>query len=187
MYHYSFLAVHAPTCCLCCVWRATTRSPRQQVIEHSPAEGQKPLFIMSDSKFELMSIPDKFCLGEGGFAEQRPRKITYRKYFNARLQDVDGRFARDLDHLFVAQYIVECKQVLDDGNNFNYGFPSKGQSILKRACAPYNVLRSPILTHSKIIIGQAWANPTVEILPLTQCSNATIIDCKLRPRLNNRL
>ncbi|MDD9818100.1 MAG: hypothetical protein OXU61_08220 [Gammaproteobacteria bacterium] len=65
-----------------------------------------------------MSNPDKFCLGKGGFAEQRPRKITYRKYFNARLQDVDGRFARDLDYLFVAQYIVECKQVLDDGNNF---------------------------------------------------------------------
>ena len=32
--------------------------------------------------------------------------------------DVDGRFARDLDYLFVAQYIVEAKQVLDDGNNY---------------------------------------------------------------------
>ena len=32
--------------------------------------------------------------------------------------DVDGRFARDLDYLFVAQYIVEAKQILDDGNNF---------------------------------------------------------------------
>ena len=41
--------------------------------------------------------------------KKRERKITYRKYFNARLQDIDGRFARDLDYLFVAQYIVECK------------------------------------------------------------------------------
>ena len=32
--------------------------------------------------------------------------------------DVDGRFARDLDYLFVAQYIVEAKQVLDDGTMF---------------------------------------------------------------------
>ena len=32
--------------------------------------------------------------------------------------DVDGRFARDLHYLFVAQYTVEAKQVLDDGNNF---------------------------------------------------------------------
>ena len=31
------------------------------------------------------------------------------------LLDVNGRFARDLDYLFVAQCIVEAKQVLDDG------------------------------------------------------------------------
>ena len=89
-----------------------------QIVSIAPAEGQKPLFIMSDPNFELMCNPDKFCYGEGGFGSKRERKITYRKYFNARLQDIDGRFARDLDYLFVAQYIVECKQVLDDGNNF---------------------------------------------------------------------
>ena len=89
-----------------------------QIVSIAPAEGQKPLFIMSDPNFELMCNPDKFCYGEGGFGKKRQRKITYRKYFNARLQDIDGRFARDLDYLFVAQYIVECKQVLDDGNNF---------------------------------------------------------------------
>ncbi len=80
-----------------------------QIVSIAPAEGQKPLFIMSDPEFELMCNPDKFCYGSG---KDRPRKLTYRKYFNARL---DGRFARDL---FVAQYIVESKQVLDDGNNF---------------------------------------------------------------------
>ena len=31
---------------------------------------------------------------------------------------MDGIFARDLDYLFVAQYIVEAKQALDDSNNF---------------------------------------------------------------------
>ena len=90
----------------------------EQFVSIAPAEGQKPLFIMSDPNFELMCNPDKFCFGKGGFGRKRQRKITYRKYFNARLQDIDGRFARDLDYLFVAQYIVECKQVLDDGNNF---------------------------------------------------------------------
>ena len=77
----------------------------EQIVSIAPAEGQKPLFIMSDPDFELMCNPDKFCFGEGGFGKQRQRKITYRKYFNARLQDIDGRFARDLDYLFVAQYI----------------------------------------------------------------------------------
>ena len=65
-----------------------------------------------------MSNPDKFWLDEGGFGKQRSRKITCIKYLNARLQDLNGRFARDMDYLFVAQYTVECKQVLIDGNNF---------------------------------------------------------------------
>ena len=30
------------------------------------------------------------------FSTERPSKLTYRKYFNQRLLDVDGRFARDL-------------------------------------------------------------------------------------------
>ena len=57
--------------------------------------------------FEAMSNPDKSPYGSGS---DQPRKLTCRKYFNQRLLDVDGRFARDLDYLFVAQYIVEAKQ-----------------------------------------------------------------------------
>ena len=64
-----------------------------------------------------MFNPDKLCYGDRTFRSDRPRKLTYRKYFNQRLLDVDSRFARDLDYLFVAQYIVEAKQLLD-GNNF---------------------------------------------------------------------
>ena len=84
----------------------------------APAEGEKPLSIMTDLNFEAMSNPDKFPYGTGTFCSKRPRKLTYRKYFNQRLLDVDGRFARDLDYLFFAQYIVEAKQVMDDGTNF---------------------------------------------------------------------
>ena len=84
----------------------------------APAEGEKPVNIMTDVYFEAMSNPDKFPYGIGTFSSKRPRKLTYRKYFNQRLLDVDGRFARDLDYLFVAQYIVEAKQVMDDGNMF---------------------------------------------------------------------
>ena len=43
--------------------------------------------------------------------------MTYRKYFNQRLLDVDGRFAKDLDYSFV-EYIVESKQILDDCSHF---------------------------------------------------------------------
>ena len=90
----------------------------REIICVAPAEGEKPLNIMTDSNFEAMSNPDKFPYGVGTYSSERPRKLTYRKYFNQRLLDVDGRFSRDLDYLFVAQYIVEAKQVSDDGNNF---------------------------------------------------------------------
>ena len=83
-----------------------------QIFSIAPAEGQKPLSIMTDNAFETMFNPDKFCFGNGAFNTERPRKLTYRKYFNQRLLDVDGRFAKDLDYLFVAQYIVEAKQVM---------------------------------------------------------------------------
>ena len=73
---------------------------------------------MTDTNFESMCNPDKFCFGTGAFSADRPRKVTYRKYFNQRLLDVDGRFAKDLEYLFVAQYIVEQKQIHDHGNNF---------------------------------------------------------------------
>ena len=90
----------------------------RDIICVAPAEEERPLNIMTDPNFEAMSNPDKFPFGNGTFSSERPKKLTYRKYFNQRLLDVDGRFARDLDYLFVAQYIVEAKQVLDDGNNF---------------------------------------------------------------------
>ena len=59
----------------------------------APAEGQKPLNIMTDPGFELMCNPNKFCCGKGGFGKVRGRKIMYRKYFNAGLQDIDGKFS----------------------------------------------------------------------------------------------
>ena len=89
-----------------------------EVVCVAPAEGQRPLSIMTDSNFEAMSNPDKFPIGGGCFGIDRPRKLTYRKYFNQRLLDVDGRFAKDIDYLFVGQYIVEAKQILDDATNF---------------------------------------------------------------------
>ena len=95
----------------------TVENP-ESIVSVAPAEGEKPLSIMTDIGFEAMSNPDKFCYGDGIFSTDRPRKLTYRRYFSQRLLDVDGRFARDLDYLFVAQYIVEANQVSSDTNNF---------------------------------------------------------------------
>ncbi len=72
---------------------------------------------MTDKHFEIMCNPNKFLLVLVHLLEVETEK-SHRKYFNQRLLDIDGRFARDLDYLFVAQYIVEAKQILDDANNF---------------------------------------------------------------------
>ena len=88
---------------------------------------------MTDSQFELMCNPEKFPFGTGGFNNKHLRKITYRKYFQQRLLDVDGRFSSDLDYLFAAQYIVESKQVFDNANHFIWRQKSSAQLTARQA------------------------------------------------------
>ena len=68
----------------------------------APAEGEKLLNIMTDVRFEAMSTTDKFPYRTGTFSSKQPKKLTYRKYFNRRLLDADGRYASDLDYLHSA-------------------------------------------------------------------------------------
>ena len=82
-----------------------------QIISVAPGEGMKPLNILTDKSFEEMAFPHKYPLGKGGFSEERKEKLTVRKFFNQRLLDVDGRFAKDVDYLLAAQYAVEQDQV----------------------------------------------------------------------------
>ena len=82
-----------------------------QIISVAPGEGLKPLNILTDQSFEEMAFPHKYPLGKGGFSEERKEKVTIRKFFNQRLLDVDGRFAKDVDYLLAAQYAVEQDQV----------------------------------------------------------------------------
>ena len=89
-----------------------------EIVCLAPGEGQMPLYIFTDEHFESMSNPDKFPYGKGCFSDKRPCRLTYKKYFNQRLLNVDSRFASDTDYLFTAQYIVEAKQILDDCNHF---------------------------------------------------------------------
>ena len=53
-----------------------------QTVSIAPAEGQKPLSILTDAEFEAMVNPQKFCFGKGTNKTERPSKLTYTKYFN---------------------------------------------------------------------------------------------------------
>ena len=105
----------------------------EKIYSVAPGEGQKPILILTDIKFEEMCNPDKYPFGQGGIHMQRLKEITPRKYFNQRILDVDGRFARDVEYLFAAQYAVEAKQIMDDANNFIFrqhpGRQNSGQPI----------------------------------------------------------
>ena len=72
-----------------------------QIYSVAPAEGEKPLSFTTDKDYEAMCNPCNFPYGNGTFNASRERKLTYRKYFNQRLLDVDGRFAKDLDYFHV--------------------------------------------------------------------------------------
>ena len=89
---------------------------KEKIVSLAP-EDQRPIPILEDKFFEELAFPDKFPLGSGGFAsEKRHVCLTPRKYFNQRVLDQDGRFAKDTDYLFAAQYAVENKQVRDNVN-----------------------------------------------------------------------
>ena len=63
-----------------------------------------------------MCNPTKYPTDKFGLITERKTKLTVRKYFNQRLLDADGSFARDTEYLLTAQYAVESKQVADDAS-----------------------------------------------------------------------
>ena len=80
----------------------------------APGENQKPRAFLTDDNFEILANPDKYPHGEHGYTTTRSKRLTPRKYFNQRILNADGRFAKDIEYLLAAQYVVESKQVRDD-------------------------------------------------------------------------
>ena len=60
----------------CSMLSAENPETEGQVYSVAPAEGQRPINIMTDTNFEVMCNPDKFPFGTGGFNDKRPKKIT---------------------------------------------------------------------------------------------------------------
>lgn len=82
----------------------------------APAEGEVPVAIDSDNKFEALAFPALFPAGNGTFEKKRDVEIPLKRYFNQRILDVDGRFAKDIDYILTAQYMMEKNQVMSDIN-----------------------------------------------------------------------
>ena len=77
------------------------------ILSIAPCEGNKPTNMFLDKRCEALSFPNHFPDGKNTLTEQRPHKLLPSKYFQARLMNVDTRFASDPQYIFFAHYLTE--------------------------------------------------------------------------------
>lgn len=71
---------------------------------------------MADKLCEKLAFPVLFPNGRFGHNEQRSISLSLSKYFNASLLHYSGRFAKNPEYLFFAQFILKQKKVSDSIN-----------------------------------------------------------------------
>ena len=64
-----------------------------------------------EKNLEGLAFQVQFQTGKNTFNSDRSVKLSRSKYFNARLVNTDGRFARDPQYIFFAQYTTELEQL----------------------------------------------------------------------------
>ena len=79
------------------------------ILSIAPCEGNKPTNIFADKTCEALAFPNHFPDGQNTITEQRPLALSPSKYFQARLMNVDPRFARDPQYIFYGLYTTEVK------------------------------------------------------------------------------
>ena len=79
-----------------------------QIYQCAPGENNIPKYLLLDDDFEVLA----FLYGRGAYhSECRPVKLPIHKYFQQCLLNADGRFAKNIEYLFCAQYICDLKQI----------------------------------------------------------------------------
>lgn len=85
----------------------------EMILTVAPGEGKKPISFEVDKQVEELTFPQLFPTGRFGFSMQREKQVSTKKYFQARLFNADGRFARNIEYIFAAQYRCEAKEIKD--------------------------------------------------------------------------
>ena len=103
------------------------------VFNCAPGENNIPKYILLDEQFEELAFPDLFPYGSGGYySKERQCRLPIRKYFQQQLLNVDGRFAKNIEYIFCAQYISDIQQIQSDANlaiRLSRGHTLNGQNI----------------------------------------------------------
>ena len=76
------------------------------ILSIAPCEGNRPTNMFRDKRCEALSFPNHFPDGRNTLTEERPVKLLPSKYFQARLMNVDTRFASDPQYIFFTHYIT---------------------------------------------------------------------------------
>ena len=84
----------------------------------APAEGDKTIPLLSDEHLKELANHDPD--GANPLTVKRLVKIAPRKFFNQRLLDCDGRFAKFIEYLLSVQYAIESQQIHSNINHFVY-------------------------------------------------------------------
>ncbi|XP_043953976.1 uncharacterized protein LOC122820538 [Gambusia affinis] len=82
------------------------------VLNVAPSENNNPIKLLSDCTNEAKCFPVLFPSGFNTYHEKRQYRLTLSRYFNNRLLHADGRFARNVEYIFFAQYMSELEQVV---------------------------------------------------------------------------
>ncbi|XP_074521382.1 uncharacterized protein LOC141787083 [Halichoeres trimaculatus] len=106
-----------------CMFQDTCLMPvdiGQEALDHyfdhtlnvAPAEGNNPVRLLCDPSNEAKSFPTLFPEGNNTYHESRQYKLSLSRYFNNRILNADGRFGKNVEYIFYAQYMSELEQVV---------------------------------------------------------------------------
>ncbi|XP_062618494.1 uncharacterized protein LOC134280069 [Saccostrea cucullata] len=93
----------------------------QEVLDHyfddiydiAPGEGNNPVRMLQEEGNEAKTFPYLFPSGRFSWNDNRETRITLSRYFNNRLMNTDGRFARDSNYIFFSQFLSDLNQVIE--------------------------------------------------------------------------
>ena len=144
----------------------------------APGENNVPKYILMDNDFEVLAFPDLFPTGKGGYNTNEPREtqLSLRRYYQQRILNVDGRFARNIEYIAAAQYSTELKQLKSDANialRITRGRKFRGHTVNA------GMLKNPHILHDMVRQEQAykflknvcgsppyWKNQLLEVLAM---------------------
>ena len=149
------------------------------VYQCAPGENNIPQYILLDNDFEVLAFPDLFPCGKGAYHSiDRSVNLPIRKYFQQHLLNVNGRFAKNMEYIFCAQYISDIKQIQSDANlaiRLTRGRTLSGQNITA------GLLRNPTAVKQLVRTEQAykflknvrgspayWQNELYDVLAMLQ-------------------